>query len=105
MAQEFAKRLYNSVAWKKCRESYIAKVFGLCERCPKPGKILHHKVYLTPQNINDPSISLNHELLEYLCQDCHNGEHHGSHEPVVAEGLMFDGEGNLVQVGDTDGWR
>ncbi|WEK53334.1 MAG: HNH endonuclease [Candidatus Cohnella colombiensis] len=99
MAQDFAKKFYNSRAWKICRAAYIALVFGLCERCGKPGYIVHHKVYLTPQNINDPAIALNHEFLEHLCQDCHNGEHHGSHEPVVADGLAFDSEGNLIQKG------
>jgi 5-methylcytosine-specific restriction endonuclease McrA len=100
MAKEWSIKFYNSKAWKKCRAAYIKKVFGLCERCPAPGYIVHHKVYLTPTNINDPAISLNHDLLEYVCQDCHNKEHHGSHEPVTAEGLAFDSEGNLIQVGD-----
>lgn len=62
-----------------------------------PGKIVHHKVYLTPYNINDPNISLNHNKLEYLCQDCHNNEHHGEGEPT-REGLGFDEEGNLIEV-------
>lgn len=92
----WAKKFYNSKAWKECRASYIVRVHGLCERCSKPGKIVHHKKYLTPYNINDPNISLNHNNLEYLCQDCHNDEHHGEGE-VVGRGLMFDEEGNLVQ--------
>ncbi|WP_135553201.1 HNH endonuclease [Paenibacillus cymbidii] len=96
--KSWARAFYNSKAWLICRAAYIAKVFGLCERCGAPGKIVHHTVWLTPQNINDPSISLNHDLLEYLCQDCHNKEHMGSHEPVVAEGLRFDEYGNLVEV-------
>lgn len=95
----WARKFYNSKAWRLCREDYIKLVHDLCERCGESGKIVHHKVYLTPQNINDPSISLNHDLLEYLCQSCHNTEHHGSVEPIVAEGLMFDEEGNLIQIG------
>lgn len=92
----WARKFYNSAAWKKCRLSYIAKVHGLCERCGMPGKIVHHKKYLTPQNINDPSVSLNHEKLEYLCQDCHNGEHFGSGETAVSDGFTFDSDGNLI---------
>ncbi len=92
-----AKRFYKSTAWKKCRESYIASVFGLCERCKKPGKIVHHTVYINAFNINDPNITLNHDLLEYLCQDCHNREHFEKHSPV-REGLMFDEEGNLIEL-------
>lgn len=101
LSKAWAKSFYNSTAWKNCRAAYIKMVHGLCERCGNPGKVVHHKVYLTPQNINDPAISLNHELLEYTCQDCHNKEHHGTAEPLVAEGLAFDEDGNLIQVG---GW-
>lgn len=99
MAREFAKPFYRSKAWQRCRESYIAKVHGLCERCEAqgrivPGKILHHKIYLTPENIHDPNISLNHDNLEFLCHDCHNREHLGG--GVTAEDVMFDEYGNLV---------
>jgi len=103
MAKDFAKAFYDSKRWKLCRAAYIKSVNGLCESCLKrgkitPGKIVHHKVYLTPENINDPNISLSHELLRYDCQDCHNAEHIGSGEGVVSEGLMFDANGDLVEV-------
>ena len=80
MAQDFAKAFYRSQAWTSCRDSYIAKRHGLCERCLsrgliRAGKIVHHKVYLTPDNISIPGIALNHDNLELLCQDCHNAEH------------------------------
>ncbi len=91
----WAKSFYTSKAWQRCRWSYIQSVFGMCERCNRPGKIVHHKMYLTQMNINDPSVSLNHEHLELLCQDCHNDEHHGSDS--IAEGLRFDEVGNVVQ--------
>jgi 5-methylcytosine-specific restriction endonuclease McrA len=93
----FAKKFYKSSAWRKCRDAYFVSQHGLCERCGGPGKIVHHKEYLTPDNINDPVISLNHEMLELHCQDCHNKEHHGSDHEVVADGLMFDEYGNLVR--------
>ena len=51
---------------------------GVCERCfeidpnnPVPAKVVHHKVHLTPTNIDDPEVSLNHDNLQRLCQDCH----------------------------------
>lgn len=101
MAKDWAVSFYKSAAWDKCREGYISSVHGLCERCttPTPGKIVHHKEYLTPENIIDPNITLNWELLEYLCQRCHNNEHHGDGkgEGVIREGLMFDEYGNLVE--------
>ena len=101
LAKEFARHFYASKAWKDCRESYIVAVHNLCETCKdrgivRPGKILHHIIYLSPDNINDMSISLNHDLLRYECQRCHNIEHHGEDMEVVREGLCFDMYGQLV---------
>lgn len=78
--QDFAKAFYSSTAWKLTREAYRKSVGGLCESCLskgqyKAGEIVHHKVHLTPNNINDPSISLNFENLCLLCRDCHGKEH------------------------------
>jgi 5-methylcytosine-specific restriction endonuclease McrA len=102
MAKEWAKAFYDSKAWQQVRELKIQLVHGLCERCLKkgiikPGKIVHHTVELTPENINNPEIALNIDLLEYDCQDCHNREHHGNDEEVVREGLMFNEYGDLVR--------
>jgi hypothetical protein len=63
-----------------------------------PGLILHHKVLLTPSNINNPNITLNHEHLCYLCLECHNIEHGAKDIGVIREGLMFDMEGNVVAI-------
>ena len=78
--REFAKKFYHSQAWKKCRASYIKSVGGLCERCLAKGLIVpatmvHHKVYIDPENINDTSVTLNWDNLEALCTDCHAEEH------------------------------
>lgn len=102
MAKEWAKKFYNSKSWQQCREGYIQSVQGLCERCLEknkltPGYIVHHKEPLTPMNINDPAVSLNWELLEYVCQDCHNKEHHGNDYEVIREGLMFNEYGDLIE--------
>ena len=80
--KEYSKAFYKSAAWQHCRESYIKSVGGLCERCLSrglivPGYIVHHKCYLTPDNIHDTSVTLNWDNLEYLCHDCHNAEHLG----------------------------
>lgn len=90
----WAERFYKSKAWRECRDAYFVFKHGLCERCGGPGKIVHHRIWLTPQNINDPDVALNHEHLELLCQDCHNREHHGG--DAVADGLMFDENGDLI---------
>ena len=79
-APEAQRAFYHSKAWQRCRTEYISKVGGLCERCyargvVRPGYIVHHKEYIDLSNINDPSVLLNHDNLEYLCMDCHNAEH------------------------------
>lgn len=99
MAKEYAKAFYHSKAWIKCKNSYIKSVHGLCERCGEPGYIVHHKKYITPNNINDPNITLNHDNLECLCLDCHNKEHEFEKERkrITAIGTVFDSEGNLIR--------
>lgn len=98
MAKEYAKSFYKSKAWRECRASYIAKRHGLCERCEGAGNTVHHKTYITPENINDPNITLNHDNLELLCPTCHQLEHHEKHSPV-RWGLMFDSNGQIIQRG------
>lgn len=93
----FAEKFYHSVAWRnKCRDAYSASQHGICERCMEAGKIVHHKTYITPDNLHDPDITLNFDNLELVCQDCHNKEHHSTHEPL-REGVMFDVDGNLIK--------
>ena len=74
------KAFYHSAAWRKCRSEYIASVGGLCERCAakglvRPGRFVHHKEYISVDNIQDPTILLDARNLEYLCANCHNEEH------------------------------
>ena len=78
--KEFAQSLYSSKAWQKTRDAYKHKVGGLCEICwkkgiIKPGEIVHHKVHLTPENINDPNITLSFDNLELVCRECHSEIH------------------------------
>ena len=80
--QSFAREFYRSWAWIKCARGYKAHRNGLCERCMSkglfvPGDEVHHKVKLTPENINDPSVALNWDNLELLCKECHLSEHRG----------------------------
>lgn len=91
MARAFAKRFYSSRQWQSCRNEYANKVHHLCERCLergiiKPGVIVHHVIELTPQNIDDPNITLNHDNLQMLCRECHNEEHdiHGRWSAINA---------------------
>lgn len=95
--RDFAKRFYRSSAWRETRDAIFRRDFGLCVRCGRPGEIVHHKVYLTPQNIGDPDITLSADNLETLCRECHALEHEG--ESLTGAGLMFDEYGMLVKQG------
>jgi 5-methylcytosine-specific restriction protein A len=96
MAREFSRKFYNSKQWIRCREAYKQSKFGLCERCSMPGEEVHHKTYLSPENINDPNVTLNWENLELLCQSCHSKEHMTKYGPL-REDVMFDSNGDLVR--------
>lgn len=95
MAKDYARGFYCSRAWRDTQAAYMASQHYVCERCGGPAYIVHHRTYISPQNIGDPSITLDWSNLEALCIDCHNTEHMcGS---AVADGLRFDRDGNLVK--------
>lgn len=96
--KQFAEKFYASQAWKDCRKAYKKSVGGLCERCLKqgiftPGEIVHHKVHLDDQNINDPMISLNWNNLQLVCRECH-ADLHGPHQRYK---VMSDGSIQLTE--------
>ncbi len=66
---------YKSNEWEATRMAYLKSKFGICERCNSAGIIVHHKEYVTIDNIHDPNITLNFNNLELLCRKCHNQEH------------------------------
>ena len=101
--KEWAKKFYESTAWKKTRDSVMAECNYVCNRCKNkygPAEIVHHKIWLTPQNINDVNITLNKDNLEPLCRTCHAKEHEGV--GATAKGLMFDENGELICYEDED---
>ncbi|MFR7478296.1 MAG: HNH endonuclease [Acutalibacteraceae bacterium] len=78
--KEYAKRFYRSKAWRDTREAYARSKAGLCENCLakgiwKAGEIVHHKEPITPETINNPSITLAWDNLQLLCRDCHAWAH------------------------------
>lgn len=100
MAREFAEGFYHSTRWRKCRAAYIKKRRaidgGLCESCKEvPGYIVHHKIELTPENINDPMIALNHGNLKFDCHICHNKENKREEVDGLVE-YEFDANGMPV---------
>lgn len=105
MARTFAKSFYHSKAWKKTRDSYAKSQHWVCERCLKRGtvsygSIVHHIVHLTPENINNPDISLSFDNLELVCRKCHAELHPEIYSNKDDEQLRyaFDSEGNLINL-------
>ncbi len=102
MAKDFAIRFYSSKAWKDCRESYKKKVGYLCERCLSkgiysPGRIVHHKIRITPQTVNDPEVSLNFDNLALLCMSCHEAEHKSERQGSRDhDRYYFDADGKII---------
>lgn len=73
-------KFYHSPQWKKISMNYKKSVGGLCEDCMAkgiytPGEIVHHKIHITPMNVENPEISLDFENLKLVCRKCHAEEH------------------------------
>ena len=80
MMGDFASAFYGSQQWKHCRESFKKYKRYLCEDCLAKGilttgEIVHHIKPLTPENINDPNITMNFDNLRLVCRKCHGEEH------------------------------
>lgn len=106
---QFAKPFYRRKAWQDARAVVMDRAHGLCERClekdvVKPADVVHHVIPLTPENVDDPGVSLNPDKLQALCHDCHTEVHQQlgigalngrkAEEPRVG----FDSEGNVVRL-------
>lgn len=88
--KDFAESFYKSRRWQDTRRAYMARAGGLCERCLKkglyrPAVIVHHKVYLTAENIHNPEIALSWNNLEALCRECHEDEHRGQDRRYIIQ--------------------
>ncbi len=74
----------------------------MCRKCGAPAEEVHHIKHLTPENIGDPSVTLNPDNLVCLCRDCHFEEHKGDKEAGKAAARQqdeyeFDENGMLVR--------
>ena len=99
MAKDFAKKFYVSATWIKTSKAFAASKFYVCERCGKAATryIVHHKVHLTPENINNPAVALDWKNLQLLCVDCHNIVHKRKRSRQV----VFNEFGQVVGVKDS----
>ena len=75
MAKDYAEQFYSSTEWKAVREAYKHQKSYLCEKCGRAGVIVHHIKHITPDNINDPEVTLNPDNLCLLCRKCHSKVH------------------------------
>ena len=78
--RETVAAFYASGTWIACARAY-RRAHPLCECCLKNWEIntaqeVHHKIKLSPLNINDPDVTMNWDNLEALCGECHRKEHH-----------------------------
>ena len=78
--KEYAKQFYQSQAWKRTAKAYAKSKQNLCEICRDQGMItagaiVHHKIFLTPENISDLSISLDWKNLQLVCRHHHAALH------------------------------
>ena len=103
MAKKFSKSFYDSSRWRRCRASYIDYRIsidgGMCECCKQRlGYIVHHKVELNERNINDDSITLNFDNLEYDCKYCHDRKENHFINPARERKvlLQFDANGKVI---------
>lgn len=97
MAKEWAKAFYRSGAWKAARKEALHRDMYTCTLCGRRAEEVHHKIELTPQNIGDPSISLNVDRLESLCHECHTKV--TQQKMDCDAGFYFDGLGQLTPRG------
>jgi len=112
--QRNREKFYKSKIWKQTTKNIWLKQKCLCNRCgcpvfvkdissetiPKEKRkkgIVHHKIYLNDDNFIDENISLNEDLLEGICIDCHNTEHFKKKQ-AVRDDLAFDSFGNLIKI-------
>jgi len=70
---------------------------GMCERCFRmgeytPATLVHHIKHLTPENIGDPSVSLDFANLMRVCADCHAY----LHSDRSGRRVTFDDAGDVV---------
>ena len=97
------KAFYKTQAWRRARLAYIkqreAIDGGLCEVCGvEPGKIVHHKIWLTDSNCTDPTISLNASNFKLECLTCHNQERDPSKD--IPGRCRYGSDGEILRGSD-----
>lgn len=104
MAKEWAKAFYNSTAWQQARGAALKRDRYTCqtEGCFHVAEEVHHKIELTPENINNKRIALGMDNLVSLCGQCHKQITKAEHEKsntgsVKLQRIVFDENGYPVK--------
>ena len=106
------KLFYNSKLWKSVRRSVWIKQNLLCAVCHKPvyvdgiseylpkesrrTGIVHHKIWLDNNNIENDDITINENNLIGVCKECHENIHHANMS--CRKDMMFDEDGNIKPI-------
>ena len=74
------KAFYRSHKWQDTRNAYFKKARGLCEICLakgliKQGEIVHHKVEMNSETIQNEALAYGFDNLQLVCRDCHANIH------------------------------
>ena len=97
LAKEWAKAFYNSIAWQQVRREVLRRDRYTCCRCASRAEEVHHIQELTPENINNPMITLNPDNLLSLCHSCHDKITKGF-TGDLQEGYVFSDDGQVTKI-------
>lgn len=61
-----------------------------------PAEIVHHKIPLTDNNINDLNISLSWNNLQALCRQCHAEAHEEMYRQRTKKRYSIDKQGRVI---------
>jgi len=94
---------YHTQRWRKLRQACINRAGGICEECGiNAGTIAHHKIPIDDSNMGNSNVVWDLNNLECVCVDCHAAIHSKTGARPTADDYVFDDEGNLVYVGNTN---
>ena len=108
MAKDWAKKFYSSTLWENARGYALKRDRYVCRRCGAPATMVHHRVYLTEDNIKDFNFTINPANLESLCDECHKREHDEQRtkknlsdekkkiRELIQPDYVFDANGNII---------
>lgn len=84
-------KFYCSKEWKETRQLVYKRDCMVCNHCKRivyKYPQCHHKIPITPSNINDWNITHNLDNIELLCVPCHNNVHQPERVPHKHKDLL-----------------